>query len=244
MIVFPMAGKSSRFAAEGFTNPKYMLPLWGKTMLHWVVKGFRFYKDSELFVFLVKDVEAYKLIDAVCSWNGIKHYSIVFIEKETRGQAETIYLGLEGWVMANQAITIFNIDTIMSPSYRLANVADLGKNCVAFMDCFVGDGAQWSFAEIDAKHRITNVAEKFRISPFCSTGLYYFKRFSFFAEAFLASQEIQLDKGQEYYVAPLLNWLIRNDCDVRMNLIELEQIYFAGTPSEYRKLGVRPYTSV
>ena len=40
MIVIPMAGLSSRFTKAGYTKPKYMLPLAGKSVFAHSIESF------------------------------------------------------------------------------------------------------------------------------------------------------------------------------------------------------------
>ena len=45
----------------------------------------------------------------------------------------------------------------------------------------------------------------------------------------------KLEKG-EFYIAPMYNALISQNADIRYELIDLNQILFCGTPSEYENL--------
>ena len=52
MIIIPMAGKSSRFYKAGYTLPKFMLPLNGKTIFEEAVSSFKKYFKTDFFFLL------------------------------------------------------------------------------------------------------------------------------------------------------------------------------------------------
>lgn len=126
MIVIPMAGMSSRFFKAGYTKPKYMLEAHGETLFTHAVKSFDAYFSTTPFLFIVRDIfETAEFVQAEASKLGIKEFYISILQQETRGQAETVTLGLD--LLSKQVnyqgeITIFNIDTFR-PHFRLPNIA-------------------------------------------------------------------------------------------------------------------------
>lgn len=232
MIVIPMAGMSSRFFNAGFTQPKYMLTAYNKSLFDHAVESFESYFEHEAFLFIVRDVyETPKFVTDRCNELGIKQYYIAVINHETRGQAETVALGLEQ-VDYQGAITIFNIDTFR-PNFTYPNAADYD----GYLEVFLGEGKNWSFAkpENEKSNRVVETAEKNPISNLCSTGLYYFKSVDYFMAAYndmLSKPESEWDKG-ELYVAPLYNYLIKKGLDIRYHLIDRDDVIFCGVPEEY-----------
>ena len=84
--------------------------------------------------------------------------------------------------------------------------------------------------------KVAKTAEKERISSYCSSGIYYFKKSEDFLAIFKIMQEKKdLQKG-EFYIAPMYNALIHKNADIRYELINLDEILFCGTPSEYEDL--------
>lgn len=51
IIIFPMAGLSSRFAKAGYTKPKYMLDLKGNSVFFHAINGFKKYFNEYKFIF-------------------------------------------------------------------------------------------------------------------------------------------------------------------------------------------------
>ncbi|WP_422766789.1 glycosyltransferase family 2 protein [Photobacterium leiognathi subsp. mandapamensis] len=235
MIVIPMAGLSSRFFKAGFNKPKYMLDAHGISLFDHAVKSFEKYFNNEKFLFIVRDVYqtpefVKKRVDAL----GIKNAEIIIIDKETRGQAETVFLGLkESKCNENESLTIFNIDTFR-PGYSYPNFDTVVDG---YLEVFLGDGDNWSYAKTlnENSKKVIETAEKNRISNYCCTGLYYFNTakdyLNIYKEYILLPKE-QWDKG-ELYIAPLYNIMIKKDKNIFINLIDISDVIFCGVPDEY-----------
>jgi NDP-sugar pyrophosphorylase family protein len=237
MIVIPMAGLSSRFKKAGYELPKYMLEAKGKTLFEHSVDSFKHYFDSEPFLFIalsVHDTESF--IRQQCNKMDIKNYSIVILDKPTRGQAETVYLGLKKVPLSNDfGITIFNIDTFR-PGFIYPTEFDL-KHVDGYLETFIGKGKNWSNV-LPVEHdstRVIKTAEKQEISEYCCTGLYYWKSANQFMSLYERYQSKPLDEvdAGEYYIAPMYNDLIAAEGEVHFSVIDKESVIFCGVPSEY-----------
>tara|TARA_B100001093_G_C26568957_1_gene902078 strand:+ start:47 stop:745 length:699 start_codon:yes stop_codon:yes gene_type:complete len=225
MIFITMAGESSRFFNAGYKTPKYRLELGSNTLFHHCLLGLKDYFLTEIFIFCVntfldKDISNY--INDFCKINILKRFKIIDFDRTTRGQAETVYLSsLRISVKPDEPVIIWNIDTIRLHSFPEKL---LGEN---FMELFTGNGNHWSFAKVK-DGRIILVAEKKRISEYCSTGLYGFKDLETFRKAFLKTYKNQ---SIERYVAPIYNNINQK------NIIPLNRnvsdFIFCGTPDEY-----------
>lgn len=239
MIVIPMAGLSSRFFKAGYDKPKYMLDAHGETLFGHAVNSFKDYFSQESFLFIVRDVYGTpEFVRQQASKLGITHFDIVSLNEETRGQAETVTLGLEAWKaqqadVSDCAITIFNIDTFR-PGFTYPELTKLGAG---YLEVFRGSGDNWSFAKPASatSTQVTQTAEKNPISDLCCTGLYHFASLAdYFAAyyAYLKKPAETWEKG-ELYVAPLYNYLIENGKEIHYHLIDREEVIFCGVPDEY-----------
>lgn len=233
-IVIPMAGLSSRFTKAGFVLPKYMLYAGNRSLFNIAVSSFEKYFDDCNFVFIARNVfDTRSFIEAECIQMGIKSYKIVMLEHPTRGQAETVEIGLkEAEVSANESILIFNIDTFR-PNYEFPS--DISE-WDGYLEVFKGNGANWSYAKTsDGKDdsKVVETAEKKEISDNCSTGIYYFKTVQLFMEAYNGGSLDANSNVKELYVAPLYNRLICNGANIHINVIRRDAVIFCGVPDEY-----------
>lgn len=232
MIIIPMAGLSSRFFKAGYDLPKYQLDLHGETVFSWAVSSFKKYFDTDLFVFIYRDIfDTKNFIENEIIKLGIKEYKLVCLEQETLGQADTVYQGIEGFSQ-DEEMFIFNIDSkllkFQKPEWK--------DDCDAYLEVFSGEGEHWSFIEAGSDGLVKRTTEKERISDLCSNGLYYFKSLYEFRSLVDLALRTKYLVNNELYIAPLYNLLIGRGQQVRYKLVDQNQILFCGTPQEYTDL--------
>lgn len=232
MIIIPMAGKSLRFITAGYTKPKWMLPIHGRPLLDYVINSFKLYIKTDHFVFIFMSEPGFEeFITERAECLGLNKYTLIAIEVQTQGQAETVYKGLKRvQIEPSEEVIIFNADTIR-PNFKKPNFLE---NCDGWIECFLGSGEHWSFVEADTlsgENLAIRVVEKKRISNLCSTGIYFFKNPQIFYDAYRL--ELKNRQANELYVAPLYQNIINQGRIVRFNIISSNEIYFSGIPAEY-----------
>jgi len=237
VIVIPMAGLSSRFRAQGFSLPKYMLEIDHRPMFVYSTLSFRKYFSSEKFLFIYRDICGTDTFVRTQVKNlGIANPIFINLgHRETEGQAHTVELGLiSAGVDLQEPLFIFNIDTIR-PEFSFPNFL-IDSNCSGYIEVFKGDGENWSFIETssDNTRAVSRTAEKERISDLCSTGLYFFKSRALFSFAYELSKHNKI-KG-EAYIAPMYNHLIAKGDQVFFDLVDNTDVIFAGTPDEFKAI--------
>ena len=234
-IVIPMAGLSSRFTKAGYTLPKYMLYVKNKSLFRLAVESFEKYFETARFVFIARDVfDTERFIREECFLLGIKNIEVVILQHPTRGQAETVLMGVEqAGISYNESILIFNIDTFR-PGFIFP---DQISSWDGYLEVFEGSGANWSYAKTESADstRVVETAEKREISTHCSTGIYYFKHSSDFVSAYNENLVNPIKGVPELYVAPLYNFMIRDGKSVHIHIIPREEVIFCGVPSEYEE---------
>lgn len=237
-LIFPMAGMSSRFTKAGYTKPKYMLDVDGDTVFYHSVSGFRKYFNNCSVLFICRDIqETEKFIQNECQKMGLNNYNTVILNEPTDGQAETVYFGVqEAKILEDESILIFNIDTFR-PNFKLPEELDF-TSIDGYLEVFEAEGDHWSFVlpENEIFNRVIKTSEKVRISSLCSSGLYYFAKCGDFSDVFETIKTKNDRTKNEYYIAPMYNYLIAKGKDIRYSKIDLDEIVFCGTPDEYKEL--------
>ncbi len=230
-----MAGLSNRFFKAGYKVPKYKLTLGGESVFAHSVRSFEKYFENDDFLFVIRNVYNTKdFVDSEVRKLGIRHYEIKVLNHETRGQAETAYLGVKDY-SGDFPIYIFNIDTFRHGFVK----PDFSDKCDAYLEVFKGEGENWSFVEPAEEGLVKKTAEKERISDLCSDGLYYFRSKKMFERIYLEAQMNNETVKNEYYIAPLYNKLIADRRVVKYDLIDADLIEFCGVPDEYRELQLK-----
>jgi dTDP-glucose pyrophosphorylase len=233
MIVFPMAGLSSRFFKEGYQVPKYMLDLNGISIFEWAVTSFKNYFSDDLFLFVLFDQHnTLSFIEEKIKLMGIRNYQIICLEKMTLGQADTVYQGIKGF-LTDEEMYIFNIDSRLEKFRK----NDELLNVDGYLEVFQGEGEHWSFIEPSINNLVLRTTEKDRISNYCSNGLYYFKSIFLYKEIF--EENINKLTKNELYIAPLYNEYIKLGKTIKYKLVNYNDISFCGTPKEYQETKIR-----
>ena len=229
-----MAGESSRFFESGYKVPKYKLVLNQKSILENVLLGFKEYFNNDVFVFgLNPKFNDVHFVKSICQKIRIKKYKIIELKSQSRGQADTVNIILNSLkdISENEELYIFNVDTIHL-NFKKQNLTQM--KCRGYLELFVGKGDHWSFAKLKSKSDvITRMAEKERISNYCSNGLYYFsdvKLYKYYFNIYKKTNQ------KELYIAPMYNFLIKDRITVKGIVLNDNDFKFCGTPKEYEIL--------
>jgi NDP-sugar pyrophosphorylase family protein len=228
-IVMPMAGRGSRFAQVGIATPKPLIPVRGKPMYAWATDGLPLDRAKRLiFICLGEHLVDLALAEDIKARYAKYDPAVIALDEVTQGQACTV-LTARKLIDNDEPLLIFNADTYC-PTTLAATLDRLGPGVDGVLDVFQAAGDKWSFARADEQGRVLETAEKRRISPWATTGLYYFRRGSDFvrhATAMIADNE---RSNREFYVAPVYNRLIAAGADIRINPVE--NVWVLGTPED------------
>lgn len=231
MVLITMAGNGSRFWKAGYNQIKYLLMLGELNLFQRSLLTFKDLFNEDLFVLVYRPehVEEKKL-KRFCADIGLFHKLVFFpIVSETSGQAETAYLATSSISESkDQPLMIFNIDSFYD---GIRSHIDLYNNKQTFIDLFCEKGSHWSFASLDENNLVTKVAEKERISEYCSTGMYGFSNIIIFENAFL---QCSFSGVSEKFIMPIYDSLINKS--VLGNIIPRDSVFVSGTPEEYEIL--------
>lgn len=230
-IIITMAGLGSRFRKVGYTVPKFMIEVQGKTLFEWSMESLTDYnkQDSVRYIFVVrKEDHSRDFIMEKINKFGLSDVEIVEIDKMTDGQATSAMLAKPFW-KKDEEIIIYNIDTyVESGVMRYADISGDG-----FIPCFTAPGDHWSFVRLDNSGRAIEVREKERISDNCTVGLYYFKTCELYEDLYneYYADDSNLEKNEKF-IAPLYNHMIKKGMEVRISLIPFDKVHVLGTPEE------------
>jgi UDP-N-acetylglucosamine diphosphorylase / glucose-1-phosphate thymidylyltransferase / UDP-N-acetylgalactosamine diphosphorylase / glucosamine-1-phosphate N-acetyltransferase / galactosamine-1-phosphate N-acetyltransferase len=229
-IVMPMAGRGSRFADIGYTVPKPLIEVRGKPMYAWAMDSLPLSLATRvIFVCLAEHLEQRALQDDIQHRYRVLDPVIISLDAVTEGQACTVLKAREH-IDNDAPLIIYNADTYSRNGTLAGQLQSLAPEVGGVIAVFEAPGSQWSFARVDESGGVVETAEKRRISPWATTGLYHFTRgrdFVAHAEAMIAADE--RERG-EFYVAPVYNRLIRSGARVEIN--RADEVWVLGTPED------------
>lgn len=232
MICIPMAGNSTRFYEAGYLIPKFQLEVKRVPLFRLALLSFSKYFETETFLFIIRPKNnCLAFVESELKTLKIKNYLIIQLDEDTRGQADTVALGLTSKIMdEDEHLLIFNIDTIR-PNFQYPG--HFPK--FPWLEAFIAEGEHWSFIDPNPNSdEVSRVVEKQRISNFCSTGMYFFPTIKDYLDVFYLHENFL--PNIELYVAPLYQLLIHQNRIVKYSLIHSQDIFLAGTPSEFYAL--------
>lgn len=232
-IVITMAGLGSRFKKAGYKEPKYEIVAHGKSLFAWSMESLKgYYDENNDYYFIVrKEDNAGDFIrnEWIKEYPGYtKDIHVIELDHMTDGQATTAMLARDEW-NREDSLLIYNIDTYVE-AFEMKGEDIAGDG---FIPCFKAAGDHWSFVALDESGRATEVREKHRISDNCTLGAYYFKSCALYEQMYdeYYSAGGNLEAGEKY-VAPLYNYMISKNMEVKICLVDPDKVHVLGTPEE------------
>jgi dTDP-glucose pyrophosphorylase len=225
--LIPMAGAGSRFEDAGYTFPKPLIDVAGKPMIQVVIETLP-ECDEYIFLCRAEHIEKYNLVEMLESITPGR--VVVYpVSDLTEGAACTALLARE-FIDNDEPLLIANSDQYVEYDKRnfetLVDHTDVYGVIFTFNACH----PKWSFAKLERYEGVIEVAEKRPISNVATCGLYYFSKGRYFVSA--ADEMIRQDirTNGEFYIAPVYNQLVRNDCQVLPFFVD--KMHGLGTPED------------
>jgi dTDP-glucose pyrophosphorylase/predicted HAD superfamily phosphohydrolase YqeG len=225
-VLIPMAGAGSRFQQAGYTFPKPLIDVMGKPMIQVVVENLNI--DAN-FIYVVQKEHRIKYnLDALLNLitPGCK---VVEVDGLTEGAACTALMA-KGYIDNDNPLFFANSDQFVEWDsnefmYKM-NETDSDGGIVTFRSTH----PKWSFAKINDKGFVVEVAEKNPISDIATVGFYYWKKGSDFVK--YAEQMIEQDirVNNEFYVCPVFNQAIQDNKKIRT--FDIPKMWGLGTPED------------
>jgi len=227
-VLIPMAGAGSRFEQAGYTFPKPLIEVKNKPMIQIVIENLNI-EANYIYVVQKFHREKYNL-DALLNLltPGCK---IVETNGLTEGAACTALLAKE-YINNNDPLFFANSDQFVEWDsnefmYKMQET-DADGGIVTFKAIH----PKWSFAKVDEKGLVTEVAEKNPISDNATVGYYYWK----YGSDFVKYAEQMIDKNirvnNEFYVCPVFNQAIEDHKQIRT--FNTTGMWGLGTPEDLK----------
>lgn len=226
-LVIPMAGRGSRYANQGVTTPKPLIPVAGRPMVAWALDSVRDIPHSELIFIALAEHEAKHQVSSLLRDIAGPAVQIIFLDEVTEGQLCTV-LTARHCLDTDEDVLIGSADTLV--------ISDIGKHIAqrppevrGIISVADMPGDRWSFARTNGNGQVLEVAEKVRISDHASTGLYYFAS----GRELLQVADEMISTGEktrgEYYVIPVYQKYISRGWSVIISVAE--EMWDLGTPA-------------
>lgn len=231
-IVIPMAGAGSRFAKNGYKDPKPLIPVHGVPMIKLVVDNLR-PAVPHRFIFICQNahIAAYGLTEKLADW--APGSIMIGIDGVTEGAACTV-LTAKQYINNDDPLMIANSDQYVDVDINAYLDAMTERSLDGIIMTMGANDPKWSFVGLDAAGAVTRVVEKEVISSEATVGIYNFAKGSDYvsaAEGMIAADE---RVNGEFYVAPVYNQLIKADSKIGFYNIGQDRagMYGLGIPAD------------
>jgi capsule biosynthesis phosphatase len=226
-IVVAMAGAGARFAEKGYHLPKPLIPAFGEPMYRHAVRSLPLHLAERLIFLIRGDAQSTELRRDIHESFAAFHPIILEIDHLTRGQAETV-LYARHKIAFHRPILIHNADS----AFEMASFADFPPSADGALLLFRGSGTKWSYAEMDERGFVSQVREKVAISPFASTGTYYFRSSVQLMDLIQHTMSRKETVNGEYYIGPLYNMMAAQGQPIKG--VEVDRFISFGTPEDLK----------
>jgi NDP-sugar pyrophosphorylase family protein len=235
-VIITLAGHSRRFKAAGYTVPKFLIEIDGKTMLEHVMDMFS-PRDSFYFIANQEQVREYPELEQIINKN-LKKAKLIAIDSHEMGPTYSILQANES-LPKDEPVIISYCDFFVEWDYRdfLAQI----PGYQAAVPCFKGfqpssfGHTKYAYIRQNAQAEMLELREKEsftdnRIEEYASAGIYYFESYQLFQDC--AAQLMQDGFGNltESYVSLLTNIVIERGGNVKIT--KVEKFICWGTPED------------
>ena len=225
-VLIPMAGAGSRFADAGYTFPKPLIEVRGKSMIQVVVDNIGLDANYH-FVVQKEHREKYNL-DTMLNLIA-ENCKVIEVDGLTEGAACTALLAKK-FINNNQPLFFANSDQWVDWDpvefmYKMQETKSDGG-----IVTFEANHPKWSFAKTNNDGIVTEVAEKKPISTNATVGYYYWKHGSDFVKYAEEMIRKNIRVNNEFYVCPVYNQAIEDGKIIRIS--RAKAMWGLGTPED------------
>ena len=237
IALIPMAGAGSRFAEQGYTTPKPLLPVLGLPM---VVNAAKALPKSEKYVFVVRDfqIKEYTIDHHLKSY--FPNSEIVVLDHLTEGQAVTCLMAKD-LINTSEPLVIGASDNGMI--YDREKFEYISKEADAIVFTFRNNPAvlekpqAYGWVKVDENLDVKQVSVKVPISEspmqdHAVVGTFWFKSGKIFVEAAEHMIAANTRVNNEFYVDECVNDLL--SLGYKVKVFEIDHYVCWGTPNDYK----------
>lgn len=234
-LIITMAGTYRRFREAGYTEPKYLLPWRGRSILfhvlHHLLSGGAF--DQVLLVANRRDLAYRRDIELEAERCGIDAARIEFIG-DTNGQAVTALIGIdlleEIAQPGDRRVVFHNVDTLIF-NRDLHAVGETLRTRHGWIDTFPSSDPAFNYVRNDDFGLVQEIAEKRVISNSATSGLCAFADSNAYRRLVQSSDAA----GDELHISDVYRRMIDRGGHIAIGQSAVGDTLVMGTPRQYEQ---------
>lgn len=239
-----MAGAGQRFVDEGYTQPKPLIEVCGKTILEWTTRSMPFIvherhepRNYSITFAIQKNHNKNNNLERFLRLTYGKDTKVVTFDGLTRGNLETAVISAAG-LPDDEPILILDADNRYDGSGFENFLNNLPTNSHAVLCVFdpIDEQEKWCFAKIDeaSNNQVIQISEKKRIeNGFPMMGVFFYSKKKLFQEAAEHVLKSDLRVRNEFYMSQSIETLLKTG--VAVYAYKSPIACPLGTPEDLRK---------
>ena len=234
-VVIPMSGMSSRFIAAGYTIPKYLIEVDGKTVIEHIIDLYP--KDTEFVCILNRKHHDETFAANLLLCKLPEGSTIRVIEPHKLGPVHSVLQALE-YIDDDEPVIVNYCDFSIKWDFEKFYEHVKSTDCDGSVVCYTGfhphmlGSDNYAFCRTEGD-RIVEVREKQpftddKMSEFASAGNYYFKKGAYLKKYFNQLIDEDVNINGEYYVSLIYNLMVQDG--LYSTVFEVPHMLQWGTP--------------
>jgi capsule biosynthesis phosphatase len=240
LIIIPIGGCGQRFKDDGYIRPKPLINVLGTPMIFWLLDSLEpnIHDDDTILFIHTKELSRYNFENLVRKRYPTKNIAFVELQQQTRGTAETVYIGLKTYKQGTSDIVVMDCDT-----FYTCDILDICRyyekqNMITYFKD-TNPNPIYSYIDMTVENIATDdvilcIKEKVKISDNAVSGCYKFGEISYVK---LYEEFITTFRGStpELYMSVIFDYMINEyNQQVVAYKINKENIHCLGTPLQVK----------
>ena len=226
-IIIPLGGKGERFKNNGYNDPKPLIKIFEKQMIFYVLNNLKFKEQDNIFIIYYNLNNFEEII-----LNKYPNTKFIKLNKQTRGAAETIMIGLEKIIeLTNiKKCILLDCDTFYTQDI-LDLYRNINDNAVFYTKNFESKPI-YSYIKLDENNIITDIIEKKKISDNANTGIYCFNNIDelYYYSKYIVDNEIKFNN--EFYTSCVIYETIKDSKIFKGIELNSNNVFNLGSPEQ------------
>lgn len=234
-IIIPIGGKGERFKHKGYIKSKPLIDIFEKPMIFYVLDNLNINENDTIYIIYNTLLETDNFTQIIKN----KYPLIKFIPlpRDTKGAAETLYLGLKGM---NNGINNSNKNIVLDcDTVYQEDIIDIYRNSLynnaVFYSVKENEKPIYSYIQLDENAKIVDIKEKKKISNNANTGAYCFENIEILCKYCKYILDENIVFNNEPYTSCVINEMIIKNIVFHGIKLKDSSIVSLGTPTDVEK---------
>lgn len=230
-IIIPLGGKGERFK-NAYCSPKPLIKILDKCMIEYVFNNLKFSTDDNIFIIYNEELDNYDFSAFIL--NVCPQSKLIKI-KDTKGAAETLYIGLSTIIQSHvhKKTLVLDCDTFYTED--IVNIFKGLHTNVVFYTKNYNLSPIYSYIELNQENDIVDIQEKNKISDNANTGAYGFIDILTLYEYCKRVIDLKICFKNEPYTSCVISEMLKNKHWVKGYELNEKTVYSLGTPNDVEK---------